>query len=101
MQLAYYGRLCAQPFFIGTEQVDGMMGCIKEQIKEGGSVAHYQTAQLLRQGKYQVVISGGQQFAHPVVKPLFFFNATTIRAMPVATAMILVMLIITTGFIAS
>src|ERR1043165_274033 len=100
MQYAYYAWLCAQPFFIGTEQVNGMMGCIKEQIKEDGSVAHYQTAQLLRERKYQVVISGGHQFAHPVLQPLLFFYTTTIRAMPVATAMILVMLIITTSFIA-
>jgi hypothetical protein len=100
MQYAYDARLCTQPLSIGTEHAYGMMGRIKEQIKECGPVAHYQTAQLLGQREYQVIISSGQQFTHPVLQPLFFFNTTTIRTMPVATAMVLVMLIITTGFVA-
>ena len=59
MQNTDDARLGTQPFFIGTQLIDGMMTGFKQQVKEDGSVTHYQTAQLLGQRKYQVVISGG------------------------------------------
>ena len=73
MQYAYNAWPGTQPFFIRTQLIDGMMAGLKQQIKQQGSVTHYQTAQLLRQRKYKVVIGSGQQFAHPVLQPLFFF----------------------------
>ena len=48
MQDAYNARLGTQLFFVGSQLVDGMMAGIKQQIKQNGSVAHYQRAQLLR-----------------------------------------------------
>ena len=48
MQDAYNAWFGTQPFFIGTQLIDGMMACIKQQIKQERSVTHYQTAQLLR-----------------------------------------------------
>jgi Ni,Fe-hydrogenase I cytochrome b subunit len=41
-----------------------------------------------------------QQLAHPVIYPLVTLCSTTIRAVPVTTTMILMMDILTRGFIA-
>ena len=67
-----------------------MLCGFEQQTKQQFPVAHTYAAQLLRQRKYQMKISSGQEFSHSVFYPFNALHAATTGAVPVATAMVLV-----------
>ncbi len=68
-----------------------MLCGFEQQTKQQLPVAHAQAAQLLGQRKHQMEIGRGQEFSHSVFHPLATLHTSTTRAVPVATAMELIM----------
>ena len=53
----------------------------------------------MRYGKYNMVIAGSKKLGGKVFHPLFLFQAATVGAVPVTTAMILLMQVVTVGVV--
>lgn len=53
----------------------------------------------MRYGKYNIVIAGRKKLGGKVFHPLLLFQAATVRAVPVATAMVLLVQVVTVRII--
>lgn len=75
---------------IRTEGKQCLCGGIKEELEQQGSVAHNDTVEIMWQCKHNMVIFYRQKLQSSRFYPLIFFECATLRAVPVAAAMVLI-----------
>jgi hypothetical protein len=95
MEYTHNAWLCAKILWISCKGKQRLGGSIEEQFQEYLSVPQNKAIEFVWQCEHHMVVLHGQQFLHPRFYPFLFFNATTVRTMPVSATMILILQVAT------